>query len=768
MAVGLVLVLLVVHMLGGGATGSLEAEGKEEVGGKDSKERRSSDKPEHNRLVGYDCSQGLTKVLKMPKHQDCIKGQEGRADEAVWEGDFAILQRRRTLDTKVLHCALVKTSFAGHCGFMSHWSFSRVPEIQEKRYLSMDECRLAHLQGKFLIGGVFHPVSKGLNSMEVVSRGSLIYDASSQTVSCTDEAGREGKQGEMHLKEELKMVVYQLTLGEAPARLRTDTERLVVTAGIYEGLELTPLQVRGGGRAMEEVTIMLDEELKVGTCPYSVIRDKISLKQFNLFGRNTAKKKKEFGKPIHSRKGVPDEELLGIALVGEAVAIKLEKRESLPDRCKKLSGSGEVYQTSHQDVLALRLDGTDHLGVLKGNQRHLDELQEDLLTASRLDLLAYHVSEAYQNLTRGVNEGGCIQKLEDLGTLLDTESMFKTRVLPAGEAVILSKCKYTLVEPAWLANWTDVNSCPKYLPVKLQGSQGGATEQRYLEPVSRFLYKASPVQQCTLSQLVPILMEAKDGGYVFFNGSSFHKQGVQEYDWTKRMRYFTESGINFWDDVSALGVLRKGELADMELFQEFSMYLTQGSKGETEAGHTGGSASGSPGFNSVSWIAQVKERMGLGQRVLEEGMEVAGVYHVWKMAEEIWKELEYAVKVLAGVGGILYCLRVVLGGLYRFGRAVCRKRSTAELNREAKVAIGWGCDDPLSQAGCIICSEVVCGSSHRMRIEERLEIKKIVQEMLDDGIFRTKDHLRDLVLQEGRRRASTGRSLEMMNLMSKE
>ena len=55
-----------------------------------------------------------------------------------------------------------------------------------------------------------------------------------------------------------------------------------------------------------------------------------------------------------------------------------------------------------------------------------------------------------------------------------------------------------------------------------------------------------------------------------------------------------------------------------------------------------------------------------------------------------------------------------------------------------------------------------------MRIEERLEIKKIVQEMLDDGIFRTKDHLRDLVLQEGRRRASTGRSLEMMNLMSKE
>ena len=52
------------------------------------------------------------------------------------------------------------------------------------------------------------------------------------------------------------------------------------------------------------------------------------------------------------------------------------------------------------------------------------------------------------------------------------------------------------------------------------------------------------------------------------------------------------------------------------------MYLTQGSKGEAEAGHTGGSASGSPGFNSVSWIAQVKERMGLGQRVLEEGMEV--------------------------------------------------------------------------------------------------------------------------------------------------
>ena len=63
--------------------------------------------------------------------------------------------------------------------------------------MSLDECRGAMYHGRFLINGVFRAVQKGVNHLKVISRGSLNYDPTSQSVSCTDEAGREGENGAM-------------------------------------------------------------------------------------------------------------------------------------------------------------------------------------------------------------------------------------------------------------------------------------------------------------------------------------------------------------------------------------------------------------------------------------------------------------------------------------------------------------------------------------------------------------------------------------------
>ena len=60
------------------------------------------------KLSAFNCEEGQTKVLKMPTHEDCVEVGGKRRSRPVWKGDFAIIQRRRTLDTKVTSCELVQ------------------------------------------------------------------------------------------------------------------------------------------------------------------------------------------------------------------------------------------------------------------------------------------------------------------------------------------------------------------------------------------------------------------------------------------------------------------------------------------------------------------------------------------------------------------------------------------------------------------------------------------------------------------------------------
>ena len=115
--------------------------------------------------------------------------------------------------------------------------------------MTLTECLSAHRKGQILLGNNVYKVKKGLTSIKVVEKGALIYDAQGQQVTCNDEPGRVEGNPEKHLKSELRMVNYELVMGEVPARLRLDSERMVVTGGKHEGVELSPLDVKNGGKA---------------------------------------------------------------------------------------------------------------------------------------------------------------------------------------------------------------------------------------------------------------------------------------------------------------------------------------------------------------------------------------------------------------------------------------------------------------------------------------------------------------------------------------
>ena len=186
--------------------------------------------------------------------------------------------------------------------------------------------------------------------------------------------------------------------------------------------------------------------------------------------------------------------------------------------------------------------------------------------SQRLDLLAFHLSTAFQNLSQALDEGQCFQNLQGLDKVLDSGGDFKTRVLPAGEAVVLSRCNHKKVQLR-APNMTFEKSCPSYLPVAVE--EGQDKTQYWLEPKSRFLYKESPQKACGLFHLLPTWYETKSGDFVSFTGSGFKWQIVTEYQWTRTTKYFSEAGFSFWQDMQSLGLLQGSQVEDLEIYREY-------------------------------------------------------------------------------------------------------------------------------------------------------------------------------------------------------
>merc|ERR1719204_74285 len=65
----------------------------------------------------------------------------------------------------------------------------------------------------------------------------------------------------------------------------------------------------------EGVTFLIDHPEKLQECPYALLRKRVRLHQYYLPGKGV-------GEPLSSPAGVDEEDLAGIALVGEQLAIR--------------------------------------------------------------------------------------------------------------------------------------------------------------------------------------------------------------------------------------------------------------------------------------------------------------------------------------------------------------------------------------------------------------------------------------------------------------
>ena len=720
-------------------------------------------------LDAFSCEDGQSKMVKLPSHSDCSKGGRKKAEQLVeWTGKFALLQKRRTKDVSLLTCSLRVSIFDGHCGLWGHFSWSDVPYVKENLLMSLEECVRAQRQGKVRVGGEMHRVERGINTKRVVEKGSLVYDPSDQSFSCTNEPGRQTSDQSKHLKSELKMTVYEIILGQAPGRMRTDTSRVVIAGGAHEGVELTPLEVQAGGRERDGITFVIDHPEELDECPYAILRNQVELKQYRLRGGG-------YGEPEDILSSGGEADLAGIALVGDQIAIKLESKEPLPASCLNVGGGGpNVYRTNHEGIIAVHLiPGVDLKGLDK-NGILLQEMDLDVSTASRLDLMSYHVSTALHNLSLTLDQGLCMSQLKEMSEMMSSGPDYKTRVLPAGEVVVISKCKHLLVSYGKSMNESFSTDCPTYLPVtRLNRGTGGDEAQLWLEPKSRYLYHESPRKPCGLTRILPIWFELRSGKFVSFNGENFELQKVEDYDWMSKRRYFSEAGLDVWRDLDAQGMMTEKKMMDLDIWQEYSIYLTRKiAEDQGKGSHEGSPLSRASGTAVRSWMKEMKTATG---RIMEQGVEAAmdeiglsGFEHLMKEMWNLWTNLRKLIEPMGILGGSLYLMQRLMSVLINLGTFWCTQEGN-KVDEDYKMdqrykwcwsCFGWG--GKIAQA-CGICSmEVFCGDKGR----KRAVMKRMIKDMVHKEMLETRAHLRDVAFVDERRRESNHDQYEMAALVN--
>lgn len=685
-----------------------------------------TDKPQ---FEAYHCDAKEVAVLKGPRHHQCWQKQKQQGGEPeVSTRVFAVLQEKSTVGHSGWRCEGKRSFFSGHCGMFSAFSWAEVPRVNAPLSISTQECqRMASMKQVNLAGRVYK-LEQGDNFYNIVTKGDLIYSETSQSYSCDNDRGKTSDDDQKRLDKELQLTTYHISLKRVDLLVLVNKGTAVVEKGEDRGLELSAMQVEAGSAEFGDRTFVLDPGRPTQTCPFAVLKSDLILREFRL--NKVSQGFVPNPQPVDLQTAKV-EELNTLALVSADIILHLHKPAKISDACSNVVGKGKrVFETNHHGVLVVEQGDDIQLERLQGNSVHLEDLDGSLQSASRADLLSFHLDQKFANISRQFQAERCLQDPQSILSVLQTSEGVKTRTMVAGESILVSKCRPVMVTASWEGMTSNTTStggaqtCPLLLPVKME--EQGQDAQYFLEPHSRFLMRASPTCECSLLSVQPTMYEEVKGEMVYYNGTSFVMTSAQEMDWPQMARKYAMSGTrSFWQDIGSDALVTDQELVESGLFREYGSFLTkhQGVVGNHE------DTISSPAGRRAQGFLQGLEGSARGFGDLAVDSAWGGLYGFIRRVGSVLQSIRHILDPLAWLGGGMYLTSRVQGMMVRAFRS-CQE----DVGRES-------CGSMSIRATSRAC----CGE----RMQERERIKEVimeaVQEMVEQEGIRSRDLSRNLI-----------------------
>ena len=677
----------------------------------------------------YLCDTKEVAILKGPRHHECWKGQSEKGVPQVSTRMFAVLQEKSTVSHSGWRCEASRSTFSGHCGMFSAWSWAEVPRINSPMSVNAQECQRMAAMKQITLGGRVYKLDQGNNIYNIVTKGDLIYSESSQSFSCDNDRGST-TDDQKRLDKELQLTTYHISLKRVELLVLVNEGTAVVEKGEDRGLELSAMQVASGAAEFDDKTFVLDPGRPTMTCPFAILKRDLILREFRLdkvsqgFVPNP--------QPIDLQTA-KIEDLNTLALVSADIILHLHRPAKVSDACVNVVGPGRrVFETNHHGVLVVEQSPDNQLDRLQSNSVHLEDLDGSLQSASRADLLAFHLDQKFANITRQFQSERCLQDPQSVLAVLKNSEGVKTRTMVAGESILVSKCHSVRVTASWEGigsndtSKTGFQSCPLLLPVKLTDKAASAHNQYFLEPHSRFLMRASPTGHCSLLSVQPTMYEEVSGQMIYFNGSAFVSISAKEMDWSRMARKYGMGGTrSFWQDLGADALVTDQELVESGLFREYGSFLT---RHQGVLGHHEESISSPAGRRAQGFLQGLE---GSARNFGDLAMDTTwgGMYGVFKAIGEVLQSIRHILDPLAWFGGGMYLASRVQGMLVRAFRS-CQE----DLGKES-------CGSSSMRAIRRAC----CGERQQERERIKGVIMEAVQEMVEQEGIRSRDLSRNLI-----------------------
>ena len=123
-----------------------------------------------------------------------------------------------------------------------------------------------------------------------------------------------------------------------------------------------------------------------------------------------------------------------------------------------------------------------------------------------------------------------------------------------------------------------------------------------------------------------------------YDGRDFALQQVEDYDWMEKKSYFSEAGLDVWKDVEAQGMMTGKKMLDLDIWQEYSIYLTRkAAEDQGKVSHDDSPLSRASGQSVRSWMEEMKSTTG---RIVTQGVDAAmdemGLSNFERVMKGLW------------------------------------------------------------------------------------------------------------------------------------